>query len=141
VGAGISDPGFLVVARARDEGKKIEVLPGASAFLAALSASGLPINHFTYLGFLPVKKGRHTLLQTFIAAEHTIVFYESPHRILKTLAELAVLLREQSQRRIVVARELTKVHEEVRTVRVADIDNVAKTLTVKGEFVVMIEPS
>ncbi len=135
---GISDPGYLVVSHAKKNNIKVEVLPGASAFLAALSASGLPIDAFTYLGFLPVKKGRQTLMKTFVDAEHTIVFYESPHRVLKTLNELHGLLSDQPDRTIVIARELTKMHEEVISVMIKDLPDMMKTMTVKGEFVVIL---
>ena len=136
----ISDPGYVLIAKVREANLDIEVIPGASAFLAALSVSGLPINAFTYLGFLPVKKGRQTLLQTFINEERTIVFYESPHRILKTLHELASVLASQGERKIVIARELTKMHEQILCTTIASLESVIKTLTVKGEFVVVVGP-
>ena len=135
---GISDPGYIVVSAVRKADLQIEVLPGPSAFLAALSASGLPINQFLYLGFLPIKKGRHTLLQTFKEEERTIVFYESPHRILKTLSEFAELLKDQSSRQIVIARELTKLHEEIISTTIGELNERVKTMTVKGEFVVVL---
>ncbi len=137
---GISDPGYVVVSNVRAAGQPIEALPGPSAFLVALSASGLPINQFTYLGFLPLKKGRQTLLQTFKEEERTIVFYESPHRILKTLSELASVLAETPERMVVVARELTKMHEEIISTTVGGLEERMKTLMVKGEFVVVIGP-
>lgn len=137
---GISDPGFAVVSESRKKDIKIEVLPGPSAFLATLSASGLPINQFTYLGFLPVKKGRKTLLESLKEEERTIVFYESPHRILKTLSELADVLSDQSTRPVIIARELTKMHEEVLRTTIGELEDVAKELTVKGEFVIVLGP-
>ncbi|MDD5623399.1 MAG: 16S rRNA (cytidine(1402)-2'-O)-methyltransferase [Candidatus Peribacteraceae bacterium] len=137
---GISDPGFAIVSRARSAGIPIEVIPGPSAFLAALSASGLPIHHFLYLGFLPLKKGRQTLLSSLKEEERTIVFYESVHRIERTLLELAEALKEQPHRLVVIARELTKLHEEVLSTQVSDLTEVAKTLTKKGEFVVILGP-
>lgn len=135
---GISDPGFALVSRAREEGIAIEAIPGPSAFLAALSASGLPIHQFVYLGFLPLKKGRKTLLSSLAAEERTIVFYESVHRIEKTLSELADALRDQPERRIVIARELTKLHEEIVSTTVEHLIETAKKITQKGEFVVAI---
>ena len=135
---GISDPGYLLISKARAADIKIEVLPGASAFLAALSASGLPINHFRYLGFLPIKKGRQTLLKSFIEEADTIVFYESPHRIQKTLSELAQVLADQPERVIVIARELTKLHEEVIRTTVEQLPMVVGSMMVKGEFVVIV---
>jgi len=135
---GISDPGYALVSQARELDLEIEVIPGPSAFLAALSGSGLPINHFTYLGFLPLKKGRKTMLESFKNASETIVFYESVHRIEKTLNELADVLADQPDRKIVVARELTKMHEEVISTDVKDLKKVAEGVTKKGEFVVVI---
>lgn len=137
---GISDPGYAVVSQARAAGIPLEVIPGPAAFLAALSASGLPVNRFVYLGFLPMKKGRQTLLRSFEADERTIVFYESVHRIQKTLGELAEALKEQPSRPVTIARELTKMHEEIITTTVAGLPSVAQTITKKGEFVVMIGP-
>jgi len=135
----ISDPGYELVSRARSAGFAVEVVPGPSAFLAALSASGLPINRFTYLGFLPVKKGRKTLLEHFKVVEQTVVFYESPHRIVKTLSELSVILSGQPKRRIVIARELTKLYEEVISTTIGELAGQLKKMTIKGEFVVVLE--
>lgn len=138
---GISDPGFVVVSKARDAGVEIEVIPGPSAFLAALSLSGLPIHQFLYLGFLPLKKGRKTLIESFRNEEHTIVFYESVHRIERTLMEIADALGDQPDREVVIARELTKMHEEVIRTSIADLSDTAKTMMKKGEFVVIIGPT
>ncbi len=137
---GISDPGYIVVSRVRAAGLQIEALPGPSAFLVALSASGLPINQFLYLGFLPLKKGRQTLLQSFQSEERTIVFYESPHRIQKTLAELATVLSEQPERVVVIARELTKMHEQIIYTSISSLEKESKEMTVKGEFTVVLGP-
>lgn len=135
---GISDPGYALVSRCREEGIKMEVIPGPSAFLAALSVSGLPINHFLYLGFLPLKKGRQTLMKTFATTEHTIVFYESVHRIEKTLSELSEVLASQPNRAVVVCRELTKLHEDIVNTTVEQLPSVAASITKKGEFVIVI---
>jgi 16S rRNA (cytidine1402-2'-O)-methyltransferase len=135
---GISDPGYALVSRAREADIKIEVIPGPSALLAALSGSGLPINQFVYLGFLPLKKGRKTLLASFPSEERTIVFYESVHRIARTLLELAETLQGQPDRAIVIARELTKLHEEIIHTTVKNLPAVATSLTQKGEFVIVI---
>lgn len=135
---GISDPGYALVSKCRSEGIVVSALPGPSAFLAALSASGLPINHFRYLGFLPLKKGRKTLLGTFADEEDTIVFYESVHRIEKTLSELGEALASQPDRPVVVARELTKLHEEIVATMVSGLSDLAKSITKKGEFVLVI---
>jgi 16S rRNA (cytidine1402-2'-O)-methyltransferase len=136
----ISDPGYLVVSKVRDAGLKMEVLPGASAFLAALSASGLPIDQFTYLGFLPVKKGRQTLFLSLKEEERTVVFYESPHRILKTLSEFSTIFADQPQRKITICRELTKLHEEVIHTTIGELAERITSLTVKGEFAVVLGP-
>ncbi|MDD5026668.1 MAG: 16S rRNA (cytidine(1402)-2'-O)-methyltransferase [Candidatus Peribacteraceae bacterium] len=135
---GISDPGYALVSRARAEGIEIEVVPGPAAFLAGLSASGLPIHRFVYLGFLPLKKGRQTLIQSFKDEECTIVFYESVHRIEKTLQELAEALQSQPDRPVVIARELTKMHEEVISTTVAGLSVTAESIMKKGEFVIVI---
>lgn len=146
---GISDPGYQLVAKILEfqatgqranEQRILEVIPGPSAFLAALSASGLPINQFLYLGFLPIKKGRQTLLKTLATEEKTIVFYESVHRVERTLNELAEALSAQPLRPVVIARELTKIHEEITHTTVADLPHIASTLTKKGEFVIIIGP-
>ena len=136
---GISDPGYIVVSRVRAAGLQIEALPGPSAFLVALSVSGLPINQFSYLGFLPLKKVRQTLLQTFTTEERTIVFYESPHRIQKTLSELATVLMDQPKRVVVIARELTKMHEQIIYTTISALNKEMESMTVKGEFVVILE--
>ena len=91
-----------------------------------------------YLGFLPVKKGRKRLIKSFIDEKHTIVFYESVHRIEKTLIELSEALNEQPDRKIVIARELTKLHEEVIETTAEELPTVATEITKKGEFVVVI---
>lgn len=137
---GISDPGYALVSAAREQGIPIEVIPGASAFLAALSGSGLPIHQFLYLGFLPLKKGRKTLLESFKKEERTVVFYESVHRIEKTLIELAGSLESQPERPVVIARELTKMHEEMIKTTVSDLPEIAKNITKKGEFVLVLGP-
>lgn len=137
---GISDPGFVIVSRASAEGIPIEVIPGAAAFLAALSGSGLPINQFVYLGFLPLKKGRKMLIESFTDEERTIVFYESVHRIERTLIEIADALKDQPTRPVVIARELTKMHEEFVRTTVAELPTIASGIVKKGEFVIMIGP-
>lgn len=158
----ISDPGYKVIAaiknhrfQAPDSRKipdsslrqgfgqqarfQIQVIPGPAAFLAALSASGLPINQFIYLGFLPLKKGRKKLLDSFKEELRTIVFYESVHRIGKTLCELASALGQQPERQVVICRELTKLHEEVIRTTVKELATIL--FVKKGEFVIVIGPS
>ncbi len=136
---GISDPGYALVSAARKAAIRMEVVPGPSAFLAALSISGLPINQFVYLGFLPLKKGRKTLMESFKDEERTIVFYESVHRIRRTLAELAEALKDQPHRSIVIARELTKLHEEAFHTTVERLSSLQ--VKEKGEFVLLIGPA
>ncbi|TSC79138.1 MAG: 16S rRNA (cytidine1402-2'-O)-methyltransferase [Candidatus Peregrinibacteria bacterium Gr01-1014_25] len=135
---GISDPGYVLVAKAAEAELRIESVPGPSAVIAAASISGLPIHHFLYLGFLPLKKGRKTLINSFIQEERTILFYESVHRIERTLLELAAALASQPERQVVIARELTKMHEEVIRTTVAQLPVIAKSITRKGEFVVIV---
>lgn len=135
----ISDPGYLLVSKARDAKLPVEVIPGASAFMAALSASGLPINRFRYFGFLPLKKGRKSLLASLASEEDTVVFYESPHRMEKTLSELQQALGSQPQRRVAVCRELTKFHEQVLVFTIAEAEEAKQKLIMKGEFVLVLE--
>ncbi len=134
---GISDPGYVLIKAAIDEKIPVIPIPGPSAFLTALSASGLPIHQFLYLGFLPVKKGRQTLLKTFKEETRTLVFYESPHRILKTLSELAGMFPD---RPFVIARELTKIHEEFFRGTTAEAANYFRNKQPKGEFVLILGP-
>ena len=143
---GISDPGAHLVSEIRKElaeelarGEvRIEAIPGPSALTAALSIAGVPCADFTFLGFLPHKKGRETLFKEIACSERTFVFYESPHRILKALQSLSAL--ETVTKRITVCRELTKIYEETisgtaaETLRYFD-DNPDK---VRGEFVVIV---
>ncbi len=135
---GISDPGYLLIKGAILNNIPVIPIPGASAFLTALSASGLPTHNFVYLGFLPLKKGRKTLLESFKDEERTVIFYESPHRIIKTLEELARLYPERS---LVLARELTKIHEEFVRGTTKEVLQYFQSRGVKGEFVVMMGPS
>ncbi len=132
---GISDPGFILVQAAIRGGIQVVPIPGPSAFLTALSASGLPIHEFVYLGFLPHKKGRETLLKTIAAEEKTVVFYESPYRIMKTLEKLAELC---PQKEIVIGRELTKLYEEFIRGQAREIYESFKRRSIQGEFVVMV---
>jgi len=133
---GISDPAFYLVSRAIGAGIRIEAIPGASAFLTALVISGLPIHRFVFEGFLPVKKGRRTRLQYLAEEERTMVLYESPHRLLRTLQELLAVM---GNRRIVIARELTKKFEEVERLTIQEVILEYLNRSVKGEFVFLIE--
>lgn len=134
---GISDAAFLLVRACIQAGIPVECLPGATAFVPALVVSGLPTNRFVFEGFLPLKKGRKTLLTKLALEERTLVFYESPHRILKTLEECILYFGEM--RHCSVSRELTKLHEE--TIR-GSLRNVADHFRAKegrGEMVIVIE--
>jgi 16S rRNA (cytidine1402-2'-O)-methyltransferase len=137
----ISDPGVLLVDKVRTElpDVKIIALPGASALITALSSSGISSATFTFYGFLPHKKGRETLFKTIAESKTTSVFYESVHRIEKTLESLAKVL--DSKRRIVIARELTKMHEEVIRGLVEEVKSYFEKNKdhIRGEFVVVIE--
>lgn len=137
---GISDPGSRLVSciRANSGIAKIEAIPGPSALTAALSIAGMDTSEFTFLGFLPHKKGRQTALKKVMASDFPIVLYESPHRILKLLKELAALM---PVRRLCVCRELTKIHEEVITGTPVEVlaHFTSHPDTVRGEFVVIIE--
>ncbi len=132
---GISDPGYVLVKAAIESGISIVPIPGPSAVITALCASGLPTHQFLYLGFLPVKKGRQTMLETFKDEERTIVFYESPHRIMKTLSEFA---QKFPGRPMVVARELTKIYEEFFRGTTEEALSHFEKKSPKGEFVVML---
>ena len=133
---GISDPGFLVAREAIRAGVEVSCLPGATAFVPALVASGLPCDRFCFEGFLPQKKGRQTRLQLLTDETRTMVFYESPHRIVKALQQFAEVFGQE--RPVAVCREISKVHEEV--VR----GSIAKALThfqehePRGEFVIIV---
>jgi 16S rRNA (cytidine1402-2'-O)-methyltransferase len=136
---GVSDPGLEVVSKAREAGAEIETIPGASALTAALAVAGLRAATFTFYGFLPLKKGRQTLFNEIAASERASVFYESPHRIMKTLEALSERL--PSDRRVGVFRELTKLYEEHRVGSAREVlahfsDSPDKQ---RGEFVVIVE--
>lgn len=134
---GISDPGFVLIRAAREEGIEVIPIPGASAFLAALQASGLPTDKFLYLWFLPLKKGRQTLLKEIAEESRTVVFYESPHRVIKTLSQIAEVM---GSRYITVARELTKIYEEFVSGSVEEVLSHFEEKKPKGEFVIMLAP-
>ena len=137
---GISDPGARLVAYVRKVSPdvKIEAVPGPSALTAALSIAGIDATTFTFLGFLPHKKGRQTALKQIAKSEVPVVLYESPHRILKLLSELSEM---SSHCRVTIARELTKIHEEVLTGTPDDVaEKLEKGKKVRGEFVVIIIP-
>lgn len=136
---GISDPGFLLVREAIKNGFEVCCLPGATAFVPALVMSGLPSDAFVFEGFLPVKKGRQTKFQALAAERRTIICYESPHRLLKTLGELAQYFG--AERQASVSREISKIYEETVRGSLAEMKNHFELNpdTVKGEFVICVQ--
>ena len=135
---GISDPGFLLVRECINNEVEVECLPGPTAFVPALVSSGLPCDRFSFEGFLPVKKGRTKRLKELSTETKTMVFYESPHRILKTLNDLSNYFKVESQ--ISVSRELTKLYEETfRGTIKESVEHFEKNKT-KGEFVIVLSP-
>ena len=133
---GISDPAFLLVRDCIKEGIKVECLPGATAFVPALVNSGIPTNRFVFEGFLPLKKGRQTLLKQLAVEPRTIILYESPMRLVKTLKELATYFG--ADRIASVSRELTKMFEENKQGSLADLAVYFESKTVKGEIVIVV---
>jgi 16S rRNA (cytidine1402-2'-O)-methyltransferase len=133
---GISDPAFLLVRECIKAGVKVECLPGATAFVPALVNSGIPTNRFCFEGFLPPKKGRHTLLTQLAEEERTIIIYESPMRLVKTLEEMATYFGPD--RLCSVSRELTKMFEENKRGSLKEVAEYFATKTVKGEIVIVI---
>lgn len=134
---GISDPAFLLVRECVRNDVRVECLPGATAFVPALVNSGLPIHRFCFEGFLPLKKGRQTLFKKLSAEERTIVFYESPMRLVKTLQECIQYFG--AGRQCSVSRELTKVFEENKRGSLQEVYDYFSSKPVKGEIVVVIE--
>ncbi len=133
---GISDPGYLLVREALAAGIKIEVLPGATAFVPALVKSGFPTDRFVFEGFLPHKKGRQTRLESLREESRTLVFYESPHRLPKALAQFAEVFGRGRQAS--VSRELTKIHEETVNGTLAELMAYFADRKVKGEIVLVV---
>jgi 16S rRNA (cytidine1402-2'-O)-methyltransferase len=135
---GISDAGFLMVRECVAKGIEVECLPGATALIPAVVLSGFPCNRFCFEGFLPAKKGRQKRWKELVAETRTIVIYESPHRLLKTLSELKTYFG--GERQMAVSRELTKLHEEtVRATIEEQIEIWSGRQAVKGEIVLTIE--
>jgi 16S rRNA (cytidine1402-2'-O)-methyltransferase len=133
---GISDPAFLLVRDCIKEGIRVECLPGATAFVPALVNSGIPTNHFVFEGFLPLKKGRQTLLKQLAVEPRTIILYESPMRLVKTLKELATYFG--ADRIASVSRGLTKMFEENKQGSLQDLAAYFESKTVKGEIVIVV---
>lgn len=138
---GISDPGSLLISKIRKEfpDLKIEAIPGPSALTAALSIAGVPTHEFIFLGFMPHKKGRETLFKEMAISKRTIVFYESTHRIIKTLESLEKYLGGTSKK-VTLVREITKIYEEVIQGSAQEVKNILTKIPEKqkGEFVVIV---
>ncbi len=133
---GISDPAFLLIRECIKVGVKVECLPGATAFVPALINSGIPTNRFCFEGFLPLKKGRQSLLKQLAEEERTMIFYESPVRLMKTLEEFITYFGEN--RPCAVSRELSKMFEENKRGSLREVCDHFKSKTVKGEIVIIL---
>jgi len=133
---GISDPGFLIVRECVKAGLRVECLPGPTAFVPALVKSGLPMDRFVFEGFLPHKKGRQTMLKKLVEEERTMIFYESPYRLLKTLEQFREYFG--GERLASVSRELTKLFEETVNGTLDDIISHFSTKEAKGEIVIVV---
>jgi 16S rRNA (cytidine1402-2'-O)-methyltransferase len=134
---GISDPAFLLVRECIKNNIRVECLPGATAFVPALVNSGLPINSFCFEGFLPLKKGRQTFFKKMAEEERTMVFYESPMRLVKTLKDFIEYFG--AERQCCVSRELTKVFEENKRGTLQEVHDYFHAKTIKGEIVIVVE--
>lgn len=132
---GISDPAYGLITSAIEKGIKVSPIPGASSLLAAIVMSGLPMNQFVYYGFLPVKKGRQTLLKTLVDEKRTIIIFESPHRLIRTLSQLHEYLGD---RKISVCREMTKIYEEALRGNLSEMIAHFEKTKPKGEFVLIL---
>ena len=133
---GISDPGFLLIRECAKAGVSVECLPGATAFVPALVQSAIPTDAFVFIGFLPQKKGRHTALTRLAAEERTMIFYESPHRLVKALREFGEYF--SLDRSAAVCRELTKMFEETRRGTVTELAAHYEAHPPKGEIVIVV---
>lgn len=136
---GISDPGFLLVREAVRQGIEVETLPGPTAFVPALVNSGLPCDQFTFIGFLPHKKGRQTALRALADERRTFILYESPFRLVKTLEQLIEVLGEERQ--ACVSREISKLHEENARGTLRELHTHFSQGEVKGEIVMVVAGS
>ena len=132
----VSDPGFLLVRECVKSGIDVKCLPGPTAFLPALVNSGIPCDRFVFEGFLPVKKGRKTRMQDLSVESRTMIFYESPHRILKTLKLFLLYFGEE--RKITITREISKIYEETIRGTIIDLIKVYETNKPRGEFVIIV---
>ena len=136
---GISDPAFLIIRECIKESIELNCLPGPTAFVPALVSSGLPCDRFVFEGFLPHKKGRQTRIQNLLDEKRTMVFYESPHRILKTLKQFAEVFGEERQAS--VSREISKIYEETVRGNLPEIIAHFESNPLKGEFVIVLAGS
>ena len=134
---GISDPGYMLVRACADKEVEVQCLPGATAFVPALVDSGLPCERFTFEGFLPQKKGRATRIAALAEEERTMVFYESPYRVVKTLQQFAEVFGKE--RRASVTREISKIHEETTRGTLEELSLHFTETEPKGEFVIVVE--
>lgn len=134
---GISDPAFMLVRECIRQHIKVECLPGATAFVPALINSGIPSNRFCFEGFLPVKKGRQTFLNSVVNESRTMIFYESPFRLLKTLADFSLVFGKDRQ--CSVSRELTKIFEEIIRGTIEEVYKYFENKNIKGEIVIVVE--
>jgi 16S rRNA (cytidine1402-2'-O)-methyltransferase len=134
---GVSDPGFLLVRALLEQRLEVDVLPGPTALIPALLLSGFPCDRFVFEGFLPLKKGRKTRIESLRSESRTVVLYESPHRILRTLGELKTALGPE--RRACLARELTKLHQETLRLSLGELEAACTQRPPKGEMVLVIE--
>ncbi len=134
---GISDPGFLLVRACKEQGIKVECLPGATAFVPALVASGLPCDKFHFEGFLPHKKGRQTRLQYLATLPYTFILYESPHRLHKCLLQLLECCG--AERKAAICREISKLHEEIKLDTLQILSQYFEEGKAKGEIVIVVE--
>lgn len=134
---GISDPGFLIARGALQAGLFIECLPGPTAFVPALIKSGLAADRFAFEGFLPQKKGRQTMLKKLTTEERTMIFYESPHRLLKTLHQFGEYFGKE--RKVSVSRELTKMFEETANGTIAEVLDHFSAKDIRGEIVIVVD--
>lgn len=133
----ISDPGYLLVRECIRQGVKVECLPGPTAFIPALVNSGIATDHFLFEGFLPHKKGRQTRLRELSEERRTMIFYESPHRLIKTLEQFSSYFGPD--RFACVSRELTKIYEENKHGKMEELVSYFRNKTVKGEIVIVVE--
>ena len=134
----ISDPGYLIVHKAIEQGVPVETLPGATAFVPALVNSGLPADRFVFEGFLPVKKGRKTRMESLQEESRTMIFYESPHKLLKTLNDFEIYFG--ADRPVSVSREISKLYEETVRGSLLEVRRIfEEKQSIKGEFVLVVK--